>query len=476
MHKIAELITGGIVPPSPLLTDGYKFSMAQAGFPLREETFYLSFRRGGPFYIPFDLNEVVQGLRPRSLPTKAEEKFLAKHGYEMTPSMLEALKGELTVRCAPAGTWVYDREPILTITGPSFLVSWLEPLAIMLNFPIQVATAIMNGQRAFEASCQDEARIIQYTAGSVAGHTGINMDSLTVRVRLASYRMKVALAADGVRLAVKGDTKRVFEVGMRAASCAQMHKIALKVLADRGIRATSNVHFARLLKMIPVGTSGHEHQQRHGDDYTGFTALRDMRPGMPSYLPDTTDVISIGLPAAIRAIKESPRFVAVRFDSGDQERQVCILLEALGRDSPLQTFIFEDGYTAERTVTNEAFCDSMQIPVWSRKYGYGGYFVNFGEFSRDKVQAVYKLTQTRGRPVMKFCCPTKQSIPGRPVIFRRAFGSDTSLPIGVIGQEEEFPPGGYLSAFNVSPENFLWYGNQEIVLSPATRKLVEECK
>ena len=49
-----------------LATDAYKFSMAQAGFPLRRETFYFSFRRGGPQYVPFDFAEMIGALAPRT--------------------------------------------------------------------------------------------------------------------------------------------------------------------------------------------------------------------------------------------------------------------------------------------------------------------------------------------------------------------------------------------------------------------------
>jgi hypothetical protein len=33
---------------SPLCTDAYKFSMAEAGWPLRTEIFYYAHRKGGP--------------------------------------------------------------------------------------------------------------------------------------------------------------------------------------------------------------------------------------------------------------------------------------------------------------------------------------------------------------------------------------------------------------------------------------------
>ena len=54
-------ILSAMVParPSALWTDRYKLLMAEAGFAIRPERFVLSFRRGGPFYIPMDLSELV---------------------------------------------------------------------------------------------------------------------------------------------------------------------------------------------------------------------------------------------------------------------------------------------------------------------------------------------------------------------------------------------------------------------------------
>jgi nicotinate phosphoribosyltransferase len=49
------------------MTDGYKFSMAEAGFPLREETFYYTHRRGGAngwHFMPVDPKEYVKSILP----------------------------------------------------------------------------------------------------------------------------------------------------------------------------------------------------------------------------------------------------------------------------------------------------------------------------------------------------------------------------------------------------------------------------
>jgi len=55
----------GAMAQSLLATDGYKFSMAEAGWPLRTETFYYSHRKGGPQVLPVDVPAFVRSLLPR---------------------------------------------------------------------------------------------------------------------------------------------------------------------------------------------------------------------------------------------------------------------------------------------------------------------------------------------------------------------------------------------------------------------------
>ena len=131
---------------SILATDGYKFSMAAAGFPLRKETFYYSHRRGGPHYLPFDVDKVVRDLLPLKAPTELERQFLVDNGYDMGGAYWEAMKGEIEIKAIPKGTWFFDREPVFTVTGPSALVSWLEPLVLQLHYQIQIATLAKIGE------------------------------------------------------------------------------------------------------------------------------------------------------------------------------------------------------------------------------------------------------------------------------------------------------------------------------------------
>lgn len=423
--------------PSALMTDGYKFSMAQAGFPLRDETFYGVLRKGGPHYIPWDVRDLIPLLLP-TLPTAKEAAFLTANGYGMNPAMEKALQGTVKITGVPAGAWVLAGEPIYTVSGPSFLASWLEPLGIMLHFQIQVATALMKGMTEFTASCDDEASIILILASMLS-------KTVTVKVKQKEYEDAVLGSVISTRAALNGETHRAFEVGMRSVSCMEQHRIALSICQRYGINKTSNVFLAWEKYMIPVGTTGHEHQERWGSDLAGFRAIRDMRPEPPSYLFDTYDPILSGIPAMVKVVLECPGPCTARFDSGDQDEQFGIFMKEEEKSPVFRpNYIFEGDYNAVKTEVTELSCAIAGIPTSRRGYGYGGSIVSPVDwatpFKRDNVSAVYKLTRSGGRPCMKFSgTKGKESLPGKPVIFRHALLQQPDI----IAQEGVGVPDGY---------------------------------
>jgi len=453
-QKLAALILGR-PKASALQTDAYKNSMAQAGFPLRPESFYLSFRREGLWYNPFDLIEVLQAFKPE-LPSLKERGFLQTWGYGLTPAMEQALGQDVSGWAVPKGQWFSAKEPIARVDGASFSVSWLEPLAIRLHFPIQVATALVNGERVFEVTTASEVGIICLCA-EVVGVAAMHLD---ITVNGADYYRAVERNAEAVMHALRwcDPSKRAFEVGMRGAVTETQHRLALQACKGAGITRTSNLSLAYELNLIPVGTTGHEHQQRHGPgDIHGFRAIRDSRPESPSYLFDTEEPLLLGVPAIAQVLGEDPlgeRRCSVRFDSGDQDAQFDAMRRSehpASRHSGL-AFIFEDGYTAEKTEKNEGFLKKRGFPLERAWYGYGGFLTSapaMTPYTRSKVSAAYKLCETSGRPVMKWSgSPGKESYPGRIRTFMRVEGDG---PDRLVGQEGESDPPGYIPV--KSPES-----------------------
>src|SRR5262249_56077498 len=98
-----------------------------------------------------------------------------------------------------------------------------------------------------------------------------------IEVDSDAYYRRVLATAKALVDAVK-NPDRIFEVGMRSASCLEQHEIALRACLEAGIQRTSNVLLARTLGMIPLGTMGHEHVQRYAPAHPAFPPTPAPRP------------------------------------------------------------------------------------------------------------------------------------------------------------------------------------------------------
>lgn len=434
---------------APLLaTDGYKFSMAEAGWPLRKETFYSSHRKGGLQVLPFDVEAEVNAVMP--VAAEGDWAWLASHDYEMGGAFKAAIAnaaGSLSVTALPKFAVFHDREPIFSVTGPSALVSWLEPLVLSWNYRIQVATLAVFDPDALASAvqvvtCEQQRSLVLQTLDAV----GVKAPG-AIRVEPEQYveRVRARVAA---LVSVLGDGSRMFEVGLRAASCLEQHLLALDGCKAAGVNRTSHVYGAFVKGMVPVGTMGHEHIQRYGSDSAAFRAMVERRHQRSSFLLDTFDTISSGLPAAFEIMAERKGANdSIRYDSGDKEVQYrhAVKLSAQHGVRPVQ--ILEDGFDEAQTRKFEALRVELGLEPKEQVYGYGGYLVaqtSGTSLTRDRVSAVYKLSQSGAHATMKFgneAGAGKQSVPGRPVLFRRSAGA--SGPFGIVGQEGELPPPGY---------------------------------
>jgi len=438
---------------SVLETDGYKFSMAEAGWPLREETFYYSHRKGGPAVLPVDVSTFIAKRLP--FMETGDAAFLDSNEYSLGIGARTALSNHsaLKINALPKFSVFYPGEPVFSLTGPSALVSWFEPLALQLNFLIQVATLAVSNDELFRKqmairNCNEEVLMIRELLDSM------KIKAPPMEARPEEYRKSVYNTVKALIQAVE-DPDRIFEVGLRSATCRVIHRMALEACKEAGITKTSNVSIARELRMKPVGTMGHEHVMRYGNDEAAFRAMRDRRPYRSSYLLDTYDTFLSGLPAAFRVMAESPgRGDSIRYDSGNKEAQYLYAVSK-AREMGLEPIhILEDALDLEQTLRFEVLRKQLGMPKNQQVYGYGGAVVakpGFGDLHRDKVAAVYKLSQTGPKAVMKFGNESKggkMSIPGRPVVWRR-IGVAGSAPPGIIAQEGEFnreEMGGYVLA------------------------------
>ncbi len=468
-----------------LTTDGYKFSMAEAGWPLRVETFYYAHRKGGGATVPFDVKAELEKLMPDA--TSEDYAYLASHEYEMGAGFKAAfcprdgreVRDAVAIHALPKGSWFLPREPVFSVTGPSAIVSWLEPLALQLHYRIQIASLALTNPAGLDAevgtvTCEEQRHIVFATLDAI----GVRSPKIVVDSEAYFARVK-ACAQELVAIVV--DPSRIFEVGLRSATCVSQHMIALEACKAAGIRRTSHVFGARELDMIPVGTMGHEHVQRFGSDEAAFRAMRDRRPGRSSYLLDTFDTIRSGIPAAYRLIEEDKRRGdSIRYDSGDKEAQYRFAATEAKRRGIRPIQILEDSFDAALTRRFEGLRSEVGWAPEEQFYGYGGYLVakpSGTSLVRDRVAAVYKLSETATSPTMKFGDEVgagKESVPGNPIVFRRSSGSG---PVGIIGQLGERPPVGYVQLTDSSTVAGAHESHdQNVEPSEATRALVTKLR
>ena len=109
---------------SPLATDKYKMATATAGFPLRRETFVF-LRKGGPWLMPVDGEALVRSIVPR-VPDDDPEllAYMAATAWSC-PMPTGRPRRRARDPLGPQGHLDPRRAPILTVTGPSALVSHL---------------------------------------------------------------------------------------------------------------------------------------------------------------------------------------------------------------------------------------------------------------------------------------------------------------------------------------------------------------
>lgn len=428
-----------------LNTDAYKFSMMEAGWPLRRETFYYSHRKGGPCILPIDVKKFIKEL----LPNLDQRGYLDASNYGLSVGSATALEAhdQIVVNSIPQFSIFFPGEPVFSVTGPSALVSWLEPLVLQINFRIQVATlALLHpeliGKELSWATCREESEIVKETLDQFK-------KSHASEVQTSKYQEAVLYSAK-VLVSLVEDPSRLFEVGLRSATCIEQHMAALEACQEAGISRTSHVHGARVLGMRPVGTMGHEHVMRYGSDEAAFRAIKDRRPYRSSFLLDTFDTFLSGIPAAFKVMAENPQAQdSIRYDSGNKTAQYLYAV-AKARDMSLDpVHILEDGFDDEQTAHFENLRKQVEIEKGRQVYGYGGYLIaknSFNHLHRDAVAAVYKLSQTGPQAVMKFGNDAgggKKSIPGRPVVWRRR-GMPDGMPFGIVAQEgEKLEGGGY---------------------------------
>lgn len=477
---------------SQLDTDRYKPIMAIMGFPLRWELFNLSFRRGGPHYIPVDLKQFVYDRLP--VTEDSDYEYLDSVGLYMPGAYRDAMSqtSRVEMNAVPKGSWLLDHEVALTLGAPSALASNVEAWVIgEICFVVNVGTLLKRCQdgllneldllhRLSKVTCQYEKDTILKLA-----------DDMEVRLPFA-----IEVATDEFQEAVRtratalvelvGDASRVSEGGYRSATCPENHRLVVEAAKAGGFIATSNLRLAREFGMIPAGTTGHEWPQRCFGDRNAYITQAERYDGASTFLLDTYDTVHSGIPSALHAMQMHPeREFGARPDYEPTQEGDTIRMALGMQDRDVTGFIdLSGGFDVVKTRRFLEMVDSVGFPHERLRFLYGE-FMNKPPWpmpTRSDLSGVYKLAQSGGRPTMKFSGQSevlpdgkvkvgqKSSRPGPIRIFRNGHGDS------LIGQAGELPPPGWSVLTDMEPAAAAGFpmpvrGGH----SPATEALIKRC-
>ena len=396
-----------------MATDGYKFSMAEAGWPLRTETFHYSHRKGRSSSAARRRRRVralaAAQTDRRRLPLSRRAllrdgaRLQSRHRSDETLSRSAPCPRRRLLRSASRSSRSPVRPP---------LVSWLEPLVLMLHYRIQVASRRRRGpRRDLRAPARDRPRDARCRRPLPRPRSRVDSDG---------YYRRVLAAAKALVEAVK-DPDRIFEVGMRSASCLEQHEIALRACLEAGVQT----HQQRPARPH----AGNDSRGHHGP--RARSALRRGRARVPR--DARAPPRPLELPA--RHLRHDPQRHPrrVQLIRGSQPRRLHPLrLGRQGEAVPLRRRACEEpghpprhdprgrlGLSRSRSASRPCARKSAGSPT-EQFYGYGGHLVAAtapGALTRDRVAAVWKLSQTGGTSTMKFADDAnrgKESVPGRP--------------------------------------------------------------
>lgn len=365
---------------SPLLTDLYQITMAQAYYLNGREggqaSFSVSFRENpfnGGYIIASGIEEALDFLQDFGF-SEGDIAYLAslKAGdgsVLFQPEFLEhlaELRFEGEVECVREGSLVFPREPVFKVSGPIEQCQLIETTVLnLINFSSLVSTKAMR-----------------------------------------------------CRLAAKGD--RLLEFGLRRAQGPNGGITAARASYIGGFHASSNVIAGKRYGIPVAGTHAHSWVMSFESELEAFRAYAETSPNNVILLVDTYDTIQ-GVKNAIIVADEmkvrGEKPLGIRLDSGDLawlSIQARELLDAAGHeDLAIYATNELDEYTIESLKNQGA-----KIDVW----GVGTKLVTCAD--QPAMGGVYKLSAVQDesgtwQPRIKFSEQIyKMTFPGRHKVRR----------------------------------------------------------
>ncbi|ABJ56807.1 nicotinate phosphoribosyltransferase [Oenococcus oeni] len=325
-----------------MVTDLYELSMAngyQQALEKEDGVFDVFFRHvpdDGSFVITAGLAQAIQAVSDFHF----DEKDLAylKNLDLFTDNFLNFLKKfkfSGNISAIPEGTPVFPREPLLTISGPLIETQLFE--TILLNI--------------------------------------VNHQSL-----IATKARRICYAAQGMP---------IMEFGARRAQGPSAATLGARAAIIGGCASTSNLLAAEKFGLTVAGTMAHSWIEAFPNELSAFEKWAELYPDNSSLLVDTYDVVSSGVPNAIKVFQKleekGHKPIGIRIDSGD-----------IAHLSKLARKMLDDAGFSEAKITASNALDETTIQ--SLLFSQGAPIDNFGvgeelitSASDPVLSGVYKL-------------------------------------------------------------------------------------
>jgi len=345
----------------------------------------------------FTMQQAVCRLYP-----KARVRYeLTNRGRTPFPAGFDGLIKDRVARMAGLGL-TRDERGWLEKTCPYFTKPYLDYLSSYRYDPDQVEISQQGHTLSVRVAGPWSRTILwEVPLMAVISETYFKVTAPDILSRQAireRNQTKVKLMSDAGLTFVEFGTRRRFS----SANHAHFLEDVLD-LEHHGLAGTSNVHFARIYGLAPVGTLAHEWIMFHSalTDYARANAA-----AMDAWLKVYPDVLGIALTDTfttniflkVFTRDRAGRFSGVRQDSGDPEiftRNMISHYREKGIDPAAKAIVFSDGLDVERAINIHKVCQGQV----KDSYGIGTNLTN--DVGVDPLNIVIKLSWVEPEPGME---------------------------------------------------------------------------
>ncbi|KAK8805863.1 hypothetical protein WA158_002519 [Blastocystis sp. Blastoise] len=445
-----------------MLNDYYEVTMAYAywknGSYKKRATFEVFFRKNpfhGEYTIFAGLSDTINMIKNLKF-TEEQVLYLQKEMPHCEPEFFDYLRSidssELTITAVPEGSFIYPREPIITVEGPLAICQLLEtPMLNLCNFASLICT---NATRMCYAA-GPETKIVEFGLRRAQGPDG----------GMSASRYSYMGGCEGTSNILAGLKYDIPISGTHAHSYILSHNS----LDDIKVSTLNGVDFKEVCLRVREEQGFDE---ANIGELAAFISYATAFPDKFVALIDTYDSLISGLPnyvcVAVALIKAGYHPIGFRLDSGDLAylSQECFnIIKKV--ESVYHLGLDKVCIVCSNDINEEVIYSINKQPHHINMYGIGTHLVTCQ--GQPALGMVYKLTQIEDVKKVKMSeDKVKSTIPGKKEIYR-LFGKDDICILDLMVQDGEPAP--------IAGQKILCHcledSNKKVFVSPSRVELLQ---